>query len=86
MSERPNIGEIVHYVSYGSKDGRYESTCRAAIVTETHESYKDPTSRGLATLNPTGVFFDRDVRQSEEKHTGGTWHWPCVPTTESKDN
>lgn len=84
MSDRPLVGDSVHYVSYGSADGRYESTCRAAVVTELHLTYKDPTSRGLCVMNPTGVFFDRDCRQSEDKHTGGTWHWPCV-TPESKD-
>lgn len=83
MSDRPNIGEIVHYVSYGSKDGRYDSTCRAAVVTEQHLTYKDPTSRGLAVLSPTGMHFDRDCRQSEDNHTGGTWHWPCLPEQES---
>ena len=72
MSDRPRIGEIVHYVSYGSKDGRYESTCRAAMVTETREE-----DIGIMTINPTGIFFDRQVRNSEDNHTGGTWHWPC---------
>lgn len=76
----PTIGRIVHYVSYGSKDGRYESTCRAALVTETRESGE----LGLAVLNPTGLFFDRQIRQSEDEHTGGTWHWPCVIVEEEK--
>jgi hypothetical protein len=69
---KPSIGRIVHYVSYGSKDGRYESTCRAAIVTEVHEDEEI----GLATVNPTGIFFDRRCRHAEDDHTGGTWHWP----------
>jgi hypothetical protein len=73
VSTAPTIGRIVHYVSYGSKDGRYESTCRAALVTETRES----NEIGLAVVNPTGLFFDRQVRQSEGDHAGGTWHWPC---------
>ena len=73
----PTINRMVHYVSYGSKDGRYASTCRAAIVTETHTEGKDPTSVGLAVLNPTGLFFDRNVRWDEDQDPG-TWHWPCV--------
>jgi hypothetical protein len=76
----PVIGRMVHYVSYGSADGRYESVCRAAVVTET----RDSGELGLAVLNPTGMFFDRQVRNSEKKHTGGTWHWPCV-IQEEKD-
>jgi hypothetical protein len=71
----PSINRIVHYRSYGSADGRYKSECRAAIVTEVHGE----DNVGLAVFNPTGIFFDRQVRQSEDEHTGGTWHWPCVP-------
>jgi hypothetical protein len=71
----PEIGRTVHYVSYGSKDGRYASTCRAAIVTEVHSEVEV----GLCTLNPTGVFFDRRVRQDEDPKGPGTWHWPCIP-------
>lgn len=74
----PVINRMVHYVSYGSADGRYESTCRAAVVTETHSEGKDPTAVGLCVMNPTGLFFDRNVRQSEKDHKGGTWHWPCI--------
>jgi hypothetical protein len=74
----PAICRLVHYVSYGSADGRYRSECRAAVVTETHLEGKDATAIGLAVLNPTGMFFDRNVRQSEGEHSGGTWHWPCI--------
>lgn len=69
----PSICRLVHYVSYGSKDGRYDSTCRAALVTESRESEEV----GLMVANPTGIFFDRQVRHDEEKKPG-TWHWPCV--------
>lgn len=30
----PTIGQIVHYVSYGTPGGEYTSRCRAAMVTE----------------------------------------------------
>lgn len=73
----PTVGQIVHYVSYGSAGGKYARECRAAIVTEIN-----PNDIGLAVLNPTGLFFDRQIRQSEQEHTGGTWHWPCVRTEE----
>jgi hypothetical protein len=74
----PTINTMVHYVSYGSRDARYKQACRAAVVTEVHSEVEV----GLAVLNPTGVFFDRRVRQEEENHTGGTWHWPCIVTEE----
>lgn len=72
----PSIGRIVHYVSYGSADGRYKSECRAAVVTETGEGRIDESVIGIAVLNPTGLFFDRQVRHDEDDHDGGTWHWP----------
>lgn len=67
----------------------YPSVCRAAIVTEvrpvtdTDRAQADieqwayiPGVVGLAVLNPTGMFFNRDVMQDEDNHRGGTWHWP----------
>lgn len=83
MSTQPSINRIVHYTSYGSADGRYKSKCRTAIVTETHLD-QDPATVGLCVINPTGIFFDRYVRESDE-HTGGTWHWPCVVTDEEEE-
>jgi hypothetical protein len=71
-----SVGRIVHYVSYGSKGGKYPETCRAAIVTEVSGEREDPSEIGIAVLNPTGVFFDRQVRQDEDDKPGGTWHWP----------
>lgn len=77
----PSINTMVHYVSYGSKDGRYKSTCRAAVVTEVHSE----VIVGLAVLNPTGLFFDRRVRQDEDPKGPGTWHWPCIVTEEPEE-
>lgn len=31
---------------------------------------------GLAVMNPTGMFFNREVRLDEDDHNSGTWHWP----------
>lgn len=90
MSTQPTVGRMVHYVSYGSADGRYKSKCRASVVTETH---LEPVGKhaaifvptiGICVLNPTGVFFDRYVRESDE-HTGGTWHWPCTTSSEQEE-
>lgn len=30
----PSVGKIVHYVSYGTPGGEYQSQCRAAVITE----------------------------------------------------
>ena len=37
MDQKPSVGQIVHYVSLGSADGQYPSTCRAATITEVSE-------------------------------------------------
>lgn len=76
MSEypTPSVGRIVHYVSYGTPGGEYESTCRAAVVTEVSD---DEEYLGLAVLNPTGMFFNSNVASDFSRSPeGGTWHWP----------
>ena len=72
---RPSAGRIVHYVSYGTPGGEYESECRAAIVTEVTADPRE--SAGLCVLNPEGMFFGRAVPHDESTpRCGGTWHWP----------
>lgn len=56
----PRVGDVVHYVSYGTPGNEYRPACRAAVVTEVSswvESATDQPSVGLCVLNPTGVFF-----------------------------
>lgn len=69
----PSVGRIVHYVSYGTPGGEYTSKCRAAIVTDVPESGSYLVS--LAVLNPTGMFFNRDVPYAASE-LAGSWHWP----------
>lgn len=85
---KPTIGEIVHYVSYGTPGGEFTSQCRAAIVTEVTALDGDDAAQAeienwdedqrcrasLAVLNPTGLFFDTGLFQSEIARPGGTWH------------
>jgi hypothetical protein len=77
MQSRPSIGRVVHYVSYGTPGGEFESTCRAAIVTEVDEF---GSGVGLCVLNPTGIFLNQHVPNDEpladSSLLGGTWHWP----------
>ena len=36
----------------------------------------NPDLVGLAVLNPTGMFFNREITHDESGTVGGTWHWP----------
>jgi len=67
----PSVGRIVHYTSYGTPNGEYSSTCRAAIITEV----TGPDEVGLAVLSPEGIFLNRGARH-DTAPVGGTWHWP----------
>lgn len=72
--QRPSVGRIVHYTSYGTPGGEHTRECRAAVVT----GVPNPNNLNvlhLAVLNPEGMFFNKDVTE-DEGHTGGTWHWP----------
>lgn len=76
---KPEVGTIVHYVSYGKSGGEYPVACCAAIVTEVGETdgYAPPPV-SLAVLNPTGMFFKEHIGPGEAG-LGGTWHWrECV--------
>lgn len=58
--QKPSVGRIVHYVSYGTPGGEYTSQCRAAIVTEVELGVPQSLGGervGLAVLNPTGIFL-----------------------------
>lgn len=80
--QTPSIGRAVHYVSYGTPGGEYPSVCRAAIITEVGEFPDAVDTVGLCILNPTGQFFNQDVRHADAKAADvggcvpGTWHWP----------
>jgi len=69
--QKPSIGRIVHYKSYGTPGGEYTPECRAAVVTAVHSD----TEIDLCALNPTGLFFNQNVVM-DENAKGGSWHWP----------
>jgi len=70
--QKPSVGRIVHYVSYGTPKGEFTSQCRAAIVAGVNED----GTLDLAILNPTGMFFNQSVMGDLTENQGGTWHWP----------
>jgi hypothetical protein len=78
MSQKPSVGRVVHYRSYGTPGGEYPAVCRAADITEVDPA--DPNHVGLMVKNPTGLFFhslaEGGCHLDEEAVQGGTWHWP----------
>lgn len=68
---KPSVGRIVHYVSYGTPGGEYKPEHRAAIIT----GVIDDNNVQLCVLNPSGIFF-HDCTYDGNTKTGGTWHWP----------
>jgi len=74
------VGATVHYVSFGTPGGEYESQCRAATVAELVAGPTDitPARVALVVHNPKGTFYDPNLPQAQgkEERVGGTWHWP----------
>lgn len=66
---KPTVGRIVHYQSYGTPGGEYQSEARAAIIT----AVRSDEAVDLCILNPTGMFFNQNVLQGDKP---GHWQWP----------
>ncbi|HEY5903606.1 MAG TPA: hypothetical protein VIV12_17160 [Streptosporangiaceae bacterium] len=66
-------GRMVHYVAYGTPGGEFPAGVhRAAVVTEVIDSIGGMVS--LCVLNPTGLFFNREVPH-DPYGKPGSWHW-----------
>lgn len=59
---KPELCDLVHYVSYGTPGGEYSSVCRAAIVTEVG-AWATVTEQHIAAHNATEGHRARDLRQ-----------------------
>lgn len=69
---KTELGDIVHYVSYGTPGGEYPSVCRAAIVT----GVVNEDEVHMTVFNPEGFFLNKNVRyQDPTDPEGGTWHF-----------
>ena len=78
MDQRPSVGRIIHYVSYGTPGGEYTRECRSALVTEAD---LNSLVVGLCAINPTGLFFHPlntggCTYDDGDEPAGDTWHWP----------
>lgn len=71
--QKPTVGRIVHYRSYGTPNGEYLPEVRAAIITAVSGDNED-IRVSLCVLNPTGMFFAQKVSYSVS--TPGCWSWP----------
>jgi len=78
MTEKPFVGQTVHYKSYGSPGGEYASVCRAAVITEVLDVYIGGQNLGyvnLCVLNPEGLYFNQKVPYNKQIIAGGRWHF-----------
>lgn len=70
--QKPSVGRIVHYQSYGTPNGEYKSKPIAAVITEVFSD----TCVNLFVMNPSGLFFNQSVVRSDEPKAG---HWNFPP-------
>lgn len=62
MDQKPSVGRIAHYVSYGTPGGEYASKCRAAVITEVG-CWVTQTTQYVVAHDNTEQRRARDIRQ-----------------------
>jgi len=71
-NQKPSVGRVVHYISYGTPNGEYKPEHRAATIVRVGADDEDQEV-GLCIMNPTGLFFNERVKKGDRE---GQWHWP----------
>lgn len=77
--QKPSIGRIVHYQSYGTPGGEYLPEPRAAIITEVIDAGVDYVSElppivRVTVFTPTGTHIN--ACKLVEEPTPGCVNWP----------
>lgn len=72
---------MVYYKSYGTPNGEYKPENRSATITEVIDAENGVVS--LCVFNPTGLFFNQNVKQGQE---GGQWDWMPYQKGQAKKN
>lgn len=62
---KPSVGQIVHYVSYGTPGGEYASRCRAATIAEVGAWMTVPDTESDEVLHDDGTRY-RTIEQRYE--------------------
>jgi len=73
--QKPSVGRIVHYQSYGTPGGEYLPQPRAAIIAAVVDDEAGDLV-DLVVLNPGGLFFNRCKQAPDDVPKPGCWNWP----------
>jgi len=74
-SQKPSVGRIVHYQSFGTLGGEYTPQPRAAIIAAVVDDEAGDLV-DLVVLNPGGLFFNRCRQAPNDVPKPGCWNWP----------
>lgn len=83
--QKPTIGRVVLYQSYGTPNNEFESRPRLAHITDVNPD--NPLKVDICVINPSGFFFNRDVNYGTR---AGQWRYPersdeLIDTPEDKE-
>jgi hypothetical protein len=73
--QKPSIGRIVHYQSFGTPGGEHPSKPTAALITDVEEIPGYGLSVSLCVFYPNGHSFKPGVHFSKDPKPGH-WSWP----------